>query len=104
MATLYCLFDILWVMVAAPDNDQILDTTGNEQFSIMEYAEIGGAKKWAFVCSREVGLEGLPRLYGTVPVPLSYTWTCYPDLSYLIRSAETAALRVYNAILCSRSA
>ena len=89
------LLDVLRIMVAAPDDDQILEPASDEQLAVVEEPEVTGAEVGAGVGLP--GLERLPlrtgiwpgehgaerrlRLVAAVPVPLGHARPAHPNLA-----------------------
>ncbi|MGD9645190.1 MAG: hypothetical protein AB7U73_05720 [Pirellulales bacterium] len=47
MASLNGLLDVLWIVVKAVDNDQILDSPAYEQLPVKQVAQVTGAQERA---------------------------------------------------------
>ena len=92
----YRLFDILRVMVPTPDDDQVFESTGNEEFAVLHKSKIAGPKKWPRPCPcdpRPKGLFGFP---GSVPITFGGTRTCKPDLAHYVGGALSACGRIHD--------
>ena len=61
-------FDVVRVKIAARDDDEIFQTTGDKQFAILEESQIPGAQKWSLTGVRQVGPERRLGLFGLVPI------------------------------------
>ena len=61
-------FNVLWIVVAAPDKDQILEPAGDEQFTTIYESQISGSEEWPLSIISQVRTEGLFRLFRAVPV------------------------------------
>src|SRR5215212_4886582 len=85
MALLDCQFYVLRIMVSAPVNDQILDSSCNEQFVFINEAQVSCAEKWTFTCIGQISVESVFRLLHSAPVSLRHTCAGHPDFSDLIR-------------------
>src|SRR3989442_8489177 len=72
-------------MVIAINDDQVLESPSDEEFTILQESQIPCAEKWALSRFRQVSMEGALRVLGLVPIALSNARACYPDLSNLIR-------------------
>src|SRR5438552_3698479 len=94
MAPFYCQFDVLGIVIAAPDDDQVFDTTGNKQHAVLEKAHISGAQERPLPCIRQVGLESMLRLLHFVPVSLGNAGTCYPNFPYVVGRTLAQGLRI----------
>src|SRR6266851_198296 len=80
-------FDILRIMVIAINDDQVLESPGDEEFTILQESQIPRAEKRAFSRIRQVSVKSALRILGLVPIALSNALSCYPDLAHLIRWA-----------------
>src|SRR5260370_36598188 len=72
-------------MVIAINDDQVLESPGDEEFTILQESQIPRAEKRAFSRIRQVSVKSALRALGLVPIALSNAWACYPDLAHLIR-------------------
>src|SRR5436305_5292869 len=94
MAPFYRQFDVLGIVIAASDDDQVFDTTGNKQHAVLEKAHISGAQERPLLCIRQVCLESMLRLLHFVPVSLGNAGTCYPNFPYMVRRTLGQGLRI----------
>src|SRR6185369_14193042 len=83
--------DVLRVVVAAPQDDQILDAAGDEQLAPGEEAEVAGAQETP---PFQGGAEGALRLLVPVPVAGGDARTGHPDLTDPVRRAGPACLGI----------
>jgi hypothetical protein len=81
----YSQFDVLRIVIVAPDSDQIFEAARNEQFALPHEAQISSAQKRALPSIKQVGSESVRGLLGPLPVALGYTRARHPDLAYLSR-------------------
>src|SRR2546428_1589131 len=89
-------FDILGIMVAAPDDNQVLEPTGDEQFIVLKKAQVSSAQKWTFARICQIGVERTLCLFRLLPVALGDAGTADPNLADLIRQALGEGLRIDN--------
>src|SRR5438034_886908 len=80
-------FDVLWVMVMSRDDDQILQSAGNEQLALAKESQISRTEKRPFLCIRQIGPIGLIRLLRPIPITLCDAGTGHPNLSDFIGCA-----------------
>ena len=104
------VLQILRIVVASADDDQILEPPGHEELAIVEEAEIPGAQVGpgiglpgfqrlrgrAGIGPREHRAERGGRLGGPVPVALGDARTAHPDLADHPRRKGLARLRIDN--------
>src|SRR5438876_359522 len=93
-------------MVAAADDDQILEPPGDEQLTIPHESEIAGAQEWPRPAILQKRLKRLRRLHRAIPVALRDTWAGDPDLADLARPAAGAGLgmRQHDVLIRQRLA
>jgi hypothetical protein len=72
MASLDRDFDIVWVVVSTCDDDEVLQSAGQEQLTFCLKAEVASPKKGAFPSVGAIGIENLLRFVGPIPVTLRY--------------------------------
>src|SRR5579863_8458167 len=96
MASFDCQFDILWVVIAAPNDDHVFETTCNKQKAFLEEPHVSRAQERAFSCIRQIGPERMLRLFCFAPVPLSNARASYPHFSYFVRHTFGEGLRIHN--------
>src|SRR5688500_15603439 len=87
-------FNVLRVVIAPVDDNQILATADNEQFSTVEKPEIAGPQEGAFTSVRNRGSKNLFGLGFAVPVSARHTWSIDPDLANFAIRALLAGLRI----------
>ncbi len=87
------LFEVLGEVVAAADDDHILDPTRHVQVSVLDQTQVAGAQVWA-VPTGQLGTEALLAVFGTVPVAVRDTRAGYPDLAHLAVRADRSGLRI----------
>ena len=87
MRLLHRQFDVLRIMVATPDDDQVFEATRHEEFAVLQKSQVSCAHEWAFCAVRQVCSESALGFCGFLPVPLGDARTGDADLSYLIRQA-----------------
>ena len=80
-------FDIVGVKIAATDDDQILQATGDKQFAIFQKSQISGAEKRSLSGILQVGPQGafvFPRAGSNSP---EHARAGHPDFAHFIRCA-----------------
>jgi hypothetical protein len=75
MSPLHCEFDILGVMIAAANNNKVLQSPGDEELTILEKPEVSRAKKRAFIVVQESGLKGPTTLLRLAPITSRFAGT-----------------------------
>src|SRR5829696_270474 len=82
-------FDILRVIIASPDDNEILAAAGDIDLSVPEKAEIPRAEKWPLARIRKIGMKYLRGLRRTIPVSLRRTFSGQPNLPHpVLRTAR----------------
>src|SRR6185503_7064299 len=76
---------IVRVMIEAANDDQILQSTGDEELAFIDEAKIPGAQEWSIAATGKVRAKCLFRQLGFAPVALSHARSCDPDLAHLAR-------------------
>src|SRR5208282_5722357 len=87
-------FDVAGGKVAPVDDDQILQTAGDEELAVAQESEVSGAKKRPFAGVREVRVEGARGFLGPVPVALSHGRAGDPNLADLVGRAGEHRFRM----------
>ena len=85
--------DVLRVVVAAADDDHVLDPPRDEQLAASHEPEVAGPQERAFAGVGQPGVERLLRLLRPAPVPAATDCAAHPDL----------ADRAHPAARCERS-
>ena len=100
------MLQILWVVVAAADDDQILEPAGHKEFTRVEEPEVAGAEVGSdigpplgdrpriVVGLGEHGAEGRLRFVGTVPITLRHAGATHPDLTHAARGQRLGGLSI----------
>src|SRR6185369_12546863 len=68
MTTRNSRLDVLWVKVAATNDEKILESSGNIQLSFAQESEVTRTQKRAIASISQVGCKRLRGLFGTIPV------------------------------------
>jgi|GEM_PF-6800528 len=90
--------DVLRVVVAPADDDQVLQSSGDEQLAIVDEAEVAGAQEGA--CAfRGARVEAVGAVLRLAPVAPADAAAAHPDLADLARRAFAPGLRVDDAHL-----
>jgi hypothetical protein len=84
---------VLWVEIAATDDDQVLEPAGDEQVVGPKEAQIAGAQEGP-LARRQMSLEISLRGVGPSPVAVGHMGTGHPDLPHRTCSAGLAGLGV----------
>src|SRR5690242_9469349 len=74
--------DVMGIMIQSSNDDNVLKTSSNEQFAIVQKPEIASPQKWS--CTRIVRQAATKRRFRLgwlLPITRGYTGTCDPDLS-----------------------
>src|SRR3954452_3324668 len=79
MAPFYCQFDILWIVIAAPNDDHVFEATGNKQHVFLEETHVSSAQERTFPCICQICPERILSLLRFVPIALSNAGASYPD-------------------------
>src|SRR5689334_20152325 len=99
MATLNTQLNVLRVVIQPADDDQILQSSGNEAFSVGKKTKIAGAQEGTIAGICEVSAEGLFCLLYVVPVAGSDACTLKPNLADFSRRARRQLRGVGNTDL-----
>jgi hypothetical protein len=94
MAALRRQLDRVRRVVAAPDDDQVLEAAGDEQLAAAQEAEIAGAQEGTLPGAVEEGLERARALLRLVPVALGDARPRQPDLAEAIGRRGGARLGI----------
>src|SRR6266480_821826 len=90
MTFFYRLLNVLWVVIAASNDNQIFEPSCDEEFPIAHETEVASAQEGTFAAICQVGTERLLCLLRSVPVSLCYTGTRDPDFANaLVRALGT---------------
>src|ERR1044072_4213541 len=73
--------DILGMMVAAANDDEILESAGHEELATGQESEIAGTDQPISRCTTWVRAEHHPRLFRTAPVAISHAASANPDFA-----------------------
>ena len=96
------MLDILRIVIASSNDDEILEPADKEQFSFVHKAKVSGPKERPFIRVGAVGLEGLDRFFAKVPITVCYAGALYPNLANLIWCARDAKVWVDDQHLLAR--
>lgn len=83
-------------MVAAADDDQILEATRDEQFVVVDEAQVAGPHERAVARVFEVGVERVFGFGGTFPIAFGHARAGDPDFADVSRRALDARFRLGN--------
>src|SRR5262245_49367466 len=81
MALLYRQLDILRVVVAPADDDQVLAAAGDEERVVLDEAEVARTQERSDPIRHQRGVDSLDGLSGAAPVPLGDAGAGDPDLA-----------------------
>src|SRR4051812_34068217 len=93
MALRHHTLDVLRIVVAAANDDQVLETAGNEQFAVAQEPEISGAQKRALASGERCG-ERFTRQRFAAPVLTCDVRTAQPDFTDHVVRTWPAAPRI----------
>src|SRR5262245_51407378 len=96
MALFHRPFNVLRVIIDASNDDQVLETAGDEEFSIPEKSQIARAQEWAFATAGQISLEGPGSILGPVPVSLGQAAIGNPNLAHLMGQTSNRSLGIHN--------
>ena len=88
--------DILRIVVDSPDDDEVLETSGDITLAAADEAEVAGAEEWPFARLQEPRFEGFSRLLGFAPVPLRDARPRDPDLANPVVRTPFAGFGIGN--------
>ncbi len=91
---------VLGIVVAPAQDDQVLETAGDEKLPVPHESEIPGAQERPAAIVQQ-GSERLAGLRGPVPVARGHGWPGDPDLPDLFAGTGAARLRIDDAELVS---
>ena len=86
------VFDVLGVVVAAANDDEVFDPAGDVELVVVDEAEVAGAQVGAVAGVVEVGLEGGGGFTRPGPVALGDVGAADPDFADFVRGAEGAGV------------
>src|ERR1041384_5548251 len=96
MALLDCQFNVLWIVVEATDNDEVLETAGYKQLAVIDKTKIACPQKCLLARLRKGCTKRVFILFITIPVALRHTGPVHPDFSHLVRQTDRQKLRMHN--------
>jgi len=96
MALRYRGLNVLWIMVATTDNNDILEASGDKELSLPQKAQVTSAEEGVLSIPCEACLKGLGGGFGTPPIALRNTWASNPDFAYLAWETWGMALGIDN--------
>ena len=93
------MLDVVWVMVAAADDDQVFASPRDAELATGEKAEIAGAEpgRRVRIVGGEFGAEGRGGLFGLLPIAVRDGWAAEPNLADTVGRAGLGGLRVNDA-------
>jgi hypothetical protein len=92
-------FDIVRIVIATLNDDQVFQAACDEQLPLVEEAGVTGAHEGAVTRVGQAGVKRVGRFVRTVPVSLRDAGTADPDFADLIVGTGEARLRVDNSDL-----
>ena len=95
VAPLDGVFQILGIVVGAANDDEIFQSSGDEELSAIEKSEVAGAKEGAFA-GGQMRAECLLRLRGLAPIAARHARTRNPDFSHAVRGAWRKSFGIDN--------
>ncbi len=94
MARLGRGLDVLRIMVAAAQDDQVLLAPGDEQLAVLHEPEVAGAQEGSLALARQARSERRERLLRPVPIAGGDAGSRHPDLPHLARQAGGRRRRI----------
>src|SRR5579862_4206062 len=86
-------FDILGVVIAPANDDQILDAAGDEELAVSQEPEIAGSQEWSVATLCQSPVERIFREVGPPPVAGSHRRSRDPDFADLVRRTYVPCVR-----------
>src|SRR4028119_1888628 len=93
MGTVGGQLQILRIVVPSTQDDQVLETPGDEQLAAVDEAEVPGAQERT-VAIRQTGAERARRLLRPVPIARGHARTGDPDLPHPTGRGRDAGFRI----------
>ena len=90
------LLDILRVMVAPANDDQVFDAADDQAFVVDETALIPGAQEGPILAALQMPMEGFGCFFGMVPISTGNAGPRDPQFSNLTWSSGDALFRIHN--------
>src|SRR5207248_853256 len=97
MRRLHRPLDVLRVMVATADDEEVLEPPGDVELAVQHEAEIAGAEVLPGRPVREPRAEDGRRLFPAAPVALGHARSVEPDLALDTVVTELSGLRIDDA-------
>ena len=79
MALLHSQLDVLRIMIASTDDDQVFQTSCNKQLTFLNKTQVAGSQERPFAAALQNCFENLFGFFRTTPIPCGNTWPFYPD-------------------------
>src|SRR5580698_5384834 len=86
-------FDVLRVVIAPANDDQILDAAGDEDLAVSQEPEIAGSQEGSVAALCQPPVERVFREVGTPPVAGSHRRSRDPDFADLVRWTHAPCVR-----------
>src|SRR5579875_951830 len=103
MAALNCALNILWIVIAATNDNQVLEAARDEQFTVIKETEVAGSHKRASITIGQTRSKRIFGFFRTPPIALRNTGADHPDFPHLTRGTGTQRLGIdHNHLLFSR--
>ncbi len=74
------------VVIASANDDQVLQPATDEQFAVLQKAQVAGAQERPGTAVLQIGFEGIGGFLGALPVSLGYAGPGDPDFAHLVGS------------------
>ncbi len=106
MALLDGPLDVLRIMVAAANDDQVLQPAGDVELTVVQIAQVAGAHEGP-VAVGQVRLERVLRFLGAVPIALRHAGALDPDLADAVRTGtrvSVSGLTISTSLVQQRAA
>src|SRR5262245_38133936 len=78
MAPRHGQLDVLGIVIAAPNDDHILDASRDIDLTVAHEAQVSGAQEWTLAINEAA--EGARRFFGSAPVTRRHARACYANL------------------------
>src|SRR5579875_238008 len=86
MAVFYCQFDVLRIVIAPADDDQVFETARHKESAVVQKAQVSGTQERTLTGSG-IGVEGTVCLLRFLPVSSGSARAGCPDFSdFVIRA------------------
>src|SRR5215217_7668074 len=88
--------NILWIMIQATDNDEVLEPPGDKQLAVVEKPKVACSQKCRLARLMLGCMKRVLIFFIMIPVALRHTGPMHPDLAHLVRHTARQKLRMHN--------